>query len=61
MYFIVNWKIEKPMLCCCFTWLVFIELNFLVPFLLLRKTWDDGFTGKVGRRGGGVDNSLRTM
>ena len=27
---------------------VFIELNFTVAFLLLRKTWDDQFTGKVG-------------
>ena len=54
MYFIVNWKIEKPMLCCCVTWLVFIELNFLVTFLLIRKTWDDRFSGKVGRRGGGL-------
>ena len=43
MYFRVNLKIKKPMLCCCFTWTVFIELNFTVAFLLIRKTWDDLF------------------
>ena len=59
------------MLCCCFTWIVFSELNFTVAFLL-RKTRDDQFTGKVGGWGilrigwmilkwGGVDNPLRTM
>ena len=47
MYFRVNWKMEKPML-CCFTWIVFIEVNFTVAFLLIRKTWDDRFTGNVG-------------
>ena len=47
MYFIVNGKMEKPILCRCFTWIVFIELNFTVPFLLIRKTWDDRFAGKV--------------
>ena len=36
------------MLCCCFTWIVFSELNFTVAFLLIRKTRDDQFTGKVG-------------
>ena len=45
MYFRVNLKKEKPMLCCCFTWIVFIELNFIVVFLLLR---DDQFAGQVG-------------
>ena len=48
MYFRVNLKMEKPMLCFCFTWIVFIELNFTVAFLLIRKTWDDQFTSKVG-------------
>ena len=48
MYFRVNLKMEKPVLCCCFTWIVFIELNFIGAFLLIRKTWDDRFTGKVG-------------
>ena len=48
MYFRVNLKMEKPTLCCCFTWIVFIELNFTVAFLLIWKTWDDGFAGKVG-------------
>ena len=47
MYFRMNLKMEKPMLCCCFTWIVFIELNFTVAFMLIRKTWDDQFTGKV--------------
>ena len=37
---------KKPKL-CCFTWIVFIELNFTVAFLLIRKTWDDRFAGKV--------------
>ena len=41
-----------------FSWIVFIELNFTVAFLLIRKTWDDRFAGKVGgweilRNGGG--------
>ena len=48
MYFRVNLKMEKPTLYCCFTWIVFIELNFTVVFLLLR---DDRFTGKVGGMG----------
>ena len=42
---------KKPTLCCCFTWIVFIELNFTVAFLLIRKTWDDQFDGKIGRLG----------
>ena len=29
-------------------WIVFIELNFMIPLLLLRKTWDDQFPGKMG-------------
>ena len=41
MYFRVNLKMKKPTLCCCFTWIVFIKLNFTVAFLLIRKTWDD--------------------
>ena len=61
MYFRVNLKMKKPTLCCCFTWIVFIELNFTVAFLLIRKTWDDRFAGKLrdgwfyemGGRGGG--------
>ena len=48
MYFRVNLKMKKPTLCCCFTWIVFIELNFTVAFMLIRKTWDEGFAGKVG-------------
>ena len=48
MYFRVNLKMKKPTLCCCFTWIVFIELNFTVAFLLIRKTWDDRFAGKEG-------------
>ena len=38
---------KKSLLCHCFTWIVFIELNFTVAFLLLRKTWGDIFPGKV--------------
>ena len=68
---------KKPKLCCCFTWIVFIELNFAVTFLLIRKTWDYRFASKVGGWGilrnwwdpsyGGmilkwrVDNRLWTM
>ena len=48
MYFRVKFKMKKPTLCCCFKWIVFIELNFTVAFLLIRKTWDDRFVGKVG-------------
>ena len=48
MHFRVNLKMKKPKLCCCFTWIVFIELNFIVAFLLIRKTVDDRFAGKVG-------------
>ena len=65
MYFRVNLKMKKPMLCCCFTWIVFIELNFTVAFLLIRKTWDDRFVGKVGGMGDfkkwGDDTLLQTM
>ena len=48
IYLTVNLKMKKPTLCCCFTWIVFIELNFTVAFLLIRKTWDGRFAGKVG-------------
>ena len=46
----------------CFTWMVFIELNFTVAFLLIRETYDDGFAGKIGgwgivRRGGDPSNA----
>ena len=51
MYFRVNLKMKKPTLCCYFTWIVFIELYFTVAFLLIRKTWEDQFAGKVGGRG----------
>ena len=54
MYFRMNLKMKKPMLYCCFTWIVFIEL----AFLLIRKTWDDRFAGKMGGwgalRNGGI-------
>ena len=38
---------KKPKL-CCFKFIVFIELNFAVSFLLIRKTWDDRLANKVG-------------
>ena len=38
---------KKPNLYYCFTWIVFLELNFTVVFLLIRKTWDDIFADKV--------------
>ena len=44
MYFI-NINITKH---ACFTWIVVFEFNFTVTFLLIRKTWDDRFAGKVG-------------
>ena len=48
MYFRVNLKMKKPtLLCCCFTWIAFIELNFTVAFLLIRKTWDSWFVGNI--------------
>ena len=39
---------KTPTLSCCFTWIVFIELNFTLAFLLIRKTWDDQLADKVG-------------
>ena len=51
MYFRVHLKMKKPTLCYCFTWIVFMELNFTAAFLLIRKSWDDRFAGKVGDRG----------
>ena len=47
----MNLKIKKPTLFCYFTFIVFIELNFTVAFLLVRKTWDDQFADKVGGMG----------
>ena len=52
-YFRLNLKTKKPTLCYCFTWIVFIELNFRVVFLLIRKTWDDGFASKMKEGDGG--------
>ena len=48
MYFGVNLKMKNPTFYCCFAWIVFIELDFTVAFLLIRETWDDQFAGKVG-------------
>ena len=39
VYFRMNLKMKKPTLCCCFTWIVFIKLNFTVALWLIRKTW----------------------
>ena len=39
---------KKPRLFCYFTWIIFIELNVTVAFLLIKKTWNDRFVGKVG-------------
>ena len=63
-----------PTICCCFTWIVFIEFDFTVPILLIRKTWDGQLTSKVAGDGkfsefrggwdpsnGKVDTPLRTM
>ena len=35
-------------MCCSFTRIAFIEINFTVTFLLISKTWDGQFGGKVG-------------
>ena len=51
MYFRVNLKMKKSTL-CCFAWIVFIELNFTVVFLLISKIRDYQFTSKVGGDGG---------
>ena len=32
-------------------WIVFIELNFMIPLLFIRKTWDDQFPIKMGEWG----------
>ena len=46
----------------CIASIVFIELNFIAAFLLVRKTWDDRFDSKVaGKWGGGVDTPLRAI
>ena len=37
---------KKPTL-CCFIWIVFIEFNFTVAFLLITKTWDGRFVGNI--------------
>ena len=50
MYFRVNLKMKKPTLCCHFTWIVFIELNLTIAFLLIRKSWDEQFASKKGGR-----------
>ena len=58
MYFRRTFKIKKPKLRCCLTWVVFIELIFTVAFLLKSKIWKDRFAGKGGGwgilRNGGV-------
>ena len=45
MYFRVNLKMKNPTLCCCFTWVAFIEFTFTVSFLLIKKTWVGLFIG----------------
>ena len=67
MYFSVNLKMEKPMLCCCFTWIVFIKLNFSCisvnkknlgwPIYQYGGGWEILRNGGGGRGGG----PLRTM
>ena len=46
MHFRVNLKMKKQT-CCCFTWIVFIKLNFTVASLLIKKTWDGRFFVKI--------------
>ena len=50
-------KMKKLILCCCFTWIVFIKLNFTVTFLLIKTNWDDRSAGKV--RGWGIFKNRR--
>ena len=72
MYFRVNLKMKKPTLCCCFIRIAFIELNFTVAFLLIRKTWHSQFVGNSvdpspffcwamgrGGEGGGVEPRIK--
>ena len=40
-------NMRKPALCCCFTWMSFSELNFIVAFLLTRKTLDGQFVVNI--------------
>ena len=54
----MNLKMKEPTLCCCFTWVVFIELNFAVAFLLMRKTRDGRFVGGGKGDFGGVAGIL---
>ena len=72
MYFRVNLKMKKPTLCCCFTWIVFIELNFTVgmaDFPLWWGNWGILRNGGIlviggvddSERGRGVDTPLWTM
>ena len=56
MHFKVNVRMKKPTLCCCFIWIIFIELNFTVALLLIRKTWMTFCWLVVGIGGGGGDS-----
>ena len=47
MCFEVNFKMKKPTLSCCFKWILFIELDFTVAFLLINNTCDDWFAGNI--------------
>ena len=55
MYFINNKHYRACTLewCRCFTWIVFIELSFIVAFLLIRKTLMTHLGFKRGGWGGG--------
>ena len=51
------------MLCCCFTLVVFIKLNFTVALLLIKKTWMAKSASKMGgwgilRNGGGGGDEI---
>ena len=48
MHFRVNLKMKTPTLSCWFAWVVFIELEFTLAFLLIRKAWVDRFVSKGG-------------
>ena len=47
MYCRVNLKMKKLTLCCCFTWIVSIKLNFsCIP--VNKENLGGGFAGKIG-------------
>ena len=46
---------KKPALCCCFTLIVFIKLNFTVVLPLITKTWMTDLLVRWEEEGCGVE------